>query len=177
MQERLKALSMQILQTGKMKKIDAYTIFRLLTSKKSKYSVDTSQFNLERLVPYDQLKEFIVKVNPYFDFNSQDKLDYYRNYFVISHDIFDCCVKLLEESEKPSYYKIKDLDRNKFLSFSELDDSNSKDKSMPAKYESVSEVQEKTQIFLNLYKYLKIEKNLEIYVFNSQDQVLEKIKL
>ena len=160
-----------------MKKVDAYSIFRILTSKKSRYMVNTSDYNLDQLVPYDNLKDFIVKVNPYFDFNSQDKLDYYRNFYIISHEIFNCCVKLIEECEKPSYYKIKDVDRNKFLTFYEVDDPNTNDRVNHAKYSSSEEAEERLRLYLNLYKYLQINKEIEIQIFNSQDQILNRIKL
>lgn len=177
MNEKLKNLCMQILQSSKMKKVDPYSIFRTLTSKKSRYSIDIADFNLENLVPYDDLKDFIVKVNPYFDFGSQEKLEYYRNFYIISHEIFACCVKLIEESETPAYYKIKDLDKNKFLTFYELDDPKTADRVNHAKYNTIEETKERLTLYLNLYKYLKIDKEIEIQIFNSQDQVLQKIKL
>ena len=177
MNEKLKSLSMQILQTCKMKKVDPYSIFRILTAKKSRYSINTADFNLEHLVPYDDLKDFIIKVNPYFDFSCQEKLDYYRNFYIISHEIFNCCIKLIEESETPAYYKLRDLNKNKFLTFFELDDSHTTDRLSHAKYNTMDDARKHVAPYLNLYNYLKIDKEIEIQIFNSQDQVLQKIKL
>ena len=170
--QKLKSLSMQILQNSKMKKLDAYSIFRILTSKKSRYSVNINDFDLDKAVNYDDLKDFIVKVNPYFDFNSQDKLEYYRNYYVISHNIFEFCVLLIEESEKPAYFKIKDTDKNKFLTFNEINDPDNSDKINHAKYETLDETRNRLQTYLKLYEYLKIDKNIQIQIFNSQDQII-----
>jgi hypothetical protein len=173
MQPEIKAVCLLILSQVKTKKMDLNTIYRLITSKKNRISVSDSWFDLEEPVTYQALHDFIKTVNPYFDFKDTKKLERYRIYFLISKQLLSGCEKLQAEAKQVAYYKIKNVDDNRFLSVGELDEETPAKDKTTAFFFDMATVESKAYEFLKLYKFLKIEKQLQILCFNSQDQVID----
>ena len=176
MSDYTKHICMKILQNSKLKKLDLHSIFRLLSSKKNKISVNLDNFDLNILIKFDEVKEFILAVNPYFDFQSQTKLLYYRNNYIVCKEILDGCQKLMEESEKISYYCVRDLDKNRILKYGDLNDD-VLEKTNYAFYSDLDEVKQVVENYMLLFNFLQIEKNIEIQGINSQDVIIKRIEI
>jgi hypothetical protein len=167
---------MQILRQSKLKKLDLHSIFRLLSSKKNKISVNLDNFDLNVLVEFEDVKNFILAVNPYFDFQSRTKIDYYRSYYIVCNEILQSCQKLMEEAEKISYYCVRDLEKNRILKYSDLNDD-VLDPTKHAIYSDLDEVKQVVENYMLLFNFLQIEKNIEIQGINSQDVVIERLEI
>ena len=166
-----------VLQNPKLKKIDVYSVFRLITSKKSSYIIKEEHFDTEAHVRGDDLKEFISNVNPFFNYESDEKINYYKKYFNISKQIVDYCLKLVEESKQVAFYRVRMADEKfpdnlRFMTFAEIRDEDDESKNL-AEYENYQQAKHSVQSYLNLYKYLKISKCVEIIGYNTQGSIIE----
>ena len=62
------------------------------------------------------------------------------------------------------------FETNKFLTFSNLNDSSHSDGRYIAQYESADEANQIACTYLKLFRFLQLEKKIEIVIFNSQHQ-------
>lgn len=165
-----------ILQNPKIKKLDVYSVFRLITSKRSKVQIKEEFFDVERYITGEDIKDFINNVNPFFNYESDEKFCYYKKYYNISSQIVKNCVKLIEESKKIAFFRVR-LSQNEiekkgeYLKFTELRDDNNDTQNL-AEYLEHNEVKDVVFKFLKMYTYLKINKSVEILGFNNQGEVI-----
>jgi hypothetical protein len=172
MDSEINAVCSLIINNKRIKKIDIYTVYRAITAKKNRVSIDESWFDLEQTVHHDDVIDFIKNVNPFFDMSDQVKLDRYRTYYMICKKLLDNCIKLIKEQDTPAYYRIKDLLSNTFLTFNNLNDSSHSDGRFIAQYEKIDDALEITAKYLRLFNFLELEKRIEIVTFNSQHKVI-----
>lgn len=170
----LHAICTSILQNPKLKKIDVYSVFRIITSKKNSLIIKEEYFDTDAHVRGEDLKDFISNVNPFFNYESDEKISYYKKYFNISQQIVDNCLKLVEESKQVAFYRVRIAEDKimRFLTFSEIRDPDDDSKNL-AEYETYDKVKKTVELFLNLYEYLKIPKSIEILGYNSQGGIIE----
>lgn len=166
-----------ILQNPKIKKLDVYSVFRLITSKKSKLVIKEEFFDVEKYITGEDIKDFINNVNPFFNYESDEKFSYYKKYFNISNQIVKNCMKLIEESKKVTFFRVKLLEndigkKGDYLTFTELRDENDDTRKL-AEYEDYEKAKKVVFKFLNLYTYLKIERSVEIVGFNNQNEIIQ----
>lgn len=170
----VRALCSHLINNAKIKKIDEYSIFRFLTNKKNKVSINLDNFSLDAQVEDYKLKDFIANVNPFYDYIVNDKKDYYKNYYLISHKLFNICKTMIEQKETPVGFRIVNADTGNFMSYYELDDEENGNVKNSAFYEKQAEAEKAANAYLKLYRYLEIEKNLQIWSYNNQDILLTK---
>jgi hypothetical protein len=172
MDSEINAVCTSIINNKKIKKIDIYTVYRAITAKKNKINVQDNWFDLEKSVNHQDVVDFIKNVNPFFDMQDQVKLDRYRNYYIICKTILDNCVLLVKEQDTPAYYRIKDIITNTFLTYNHLNDSSRSDSRFIAQYDTIDEANQITNTYLRLFRFLQLEKKIEIVIFNSQHQII-----
>lgn len=170
-------LCTSILQNTKIKKLDVYSVFRLITSKKFKLIIKEEYFDVEKYITGEDIKDFINNVNPFFNYESDEKYNYYKKYFNISSQIVKNCIKLIEESKKVSFFRVKlvesdTMKKTDYLKFTELRDENN-DSQKLAEYEDFEQVKTVVFKFLKMYTYLRIEKSVEILGFNNQHEIIQ----
>jgi hypothetical protein len=170
----LNSLCHYLLHKCNLKKIDIYSIFRTLTNKKYKLSINLEKFNLTESVDQDELQEFIATVNPFYDFNSGQKTEYYTNYFLISKTLQIWCSKMIEESTKACTFKLYDLTNNRYLTEYNLDEIKSKSNINIAIFTTKEEAVQAAKAHLKLYQYLDIEKKIQVWCYNNQEVLIER---
>lgn len=175
--ETLHSTCISLLQNPKLKKIDVYSIFRIITSKKSAGIIKEEYFDTDLHVKGDDLKDFISNVNPFFNYESDEKISYYKKYFNISKQIMEQCLKLVEESKQVAFYRIRLADDKfpeniKFMTFKEIRDEHEDSKSL-AEYENYEKAKIVVNSYLKLYKYLQIPRSVEILGYNTQGGIIE----
>ena len=181
-QDIIDNICQNILHYCKFKKLDAYSIFRYLTGKQGKRNqifVDVSNLDIPSLSPEDELSltDFITQVNPFFNFNDQAKLEYYKKNYFVAQRVFEKCKKFVEERSIVSYYRLKQSQSSPsaFLTYYDLDDKPLVgSKNDAAQYLSKDEAVIQANKFLALYRFLKLEMTLELTAFNCNHEILEK---
>ena len=171
------ALCSQIINAPKIKKIDVYSVFRFITNKKHKVTIRPEDYDLGPLVDDLAIKEFISQVNPYFGYDDDEKFNYYKVYYQISKELVGLCDKIQSEKEVPFGYRIYDATNNIFLTFNDVDDEIFGKINNVAFYKDEHEAYKVGSCHLKLYKFLEIERRLELWVYNSQDTVLKKYEI
>ena len=170
MESEINVVCSSIINNKRIKKIDIYTVYRAITAKKNRVSVDEKWFDLEVAVKHEDVIDFIKNVNPFFDLTDQVKLERYRSYYIICKKLLENCTQLVKEKDTPAYFRIKDVITNKFLTFSNLNDSTHSDGRYIAQYESMNEANQIAGTYLKLFRFLELEKKIELVIFNSQHQ-------
>lgn len=173
----IESLCSQIINAPKIKKVDIYSVFRFITNKKHKVTIRPEDYQLSSQVDDDVIKEFISQVNPYFGYDDDEKMKYYKLYYQISKELVATCDKIQNEKEVPFGYRIYDATNNVFLTFKEVDDEIFGNINKIAFYKDEEEAVKVAAGHLKLFRFLEIERELQIWVYNSQDSVLKKYEI
>ncbi len=173
----LNSLCHHLLHKCHLKKLDIYSVFRALTNKKYKLSINLEKFDLTTPVDQDELKEFIANVNPFYDFDSGQKTEYYTNYFLISTTLQIWCSKMIEESTKACNFKLYDVTKNRYLAEVDLDEIKAKSNYGIAVFTEKEEAVDAAKAYLKLYRYLDIEKKIQVLSYNNQEVIIERTEI
>ena len=164
-----------ILANSKIKKLDLYTIFRLLTAKKNRIQIDFNKVPVSQQVEADeasQVEGFISQVNPFFR-NDPVKKSYYIQNYKLAKILLEKCELLETERQKISWFRIKEKDKRNWMKNDDFYDDDDKEAAI---FYTEEEAIEEIQKFQKIYKFLKIEKELQLYGFNKQNEILELIE-
>jgi hypothetical protein len=161
-----------ILSNSKVKKLDLYTIFRLLTGKKNRIPIDFNKVPVNPSVEPEeeiQVEGFISQVNPFFR-NDPVKKSYYVQNYKIAKLLLERCEELELERQKISWFRAKDKSKRNWLTNDDFYGDNDKE---PAIFYTKKEAIEEISKFQKLYKFLEINKEIELFCFNKQNEILE----
>jgi len=161
-----------ILANSKVKKLDLYTIFRLLTGKKNRITIDFNKVPVSQQVDPEevlQVEGFISQVNPFFR-NDPIKKSYYIQNYKIAKLLLERCEVLESERQKISWFRVKEKSKRNWMKNDDFFDDDDKE---PAIFYTKEEAIEEINKFQKIYKFLKIEKELELIGFNKQNEILE----
>ena len=164
-----------ILSNSKVKKLDLYTIFRLLTAKKNRITIDFNKVPVQQQVDVNeelQVESFISQVNPFFR-NDPVKKGFYVQNYKIAQLLLERCEVLEKEREKISWFRIKEKNKRNWMKNDDFYDDDDKE---PAVFYTKEDAIEEIKKFQKIYKFLNIEKELELYGFNKQNEILEFVE-
>lgn len=173
--EIVKTLYSNILHQNKFKKIDLYTIFRYLTSKKTKNNYDFTKLNVGVLSEEQEkdIQDFISKVNPFFKKDDVSKYDYYKNNYILAEVLLNKCIQYERDKNTIAGYKVRFENSNRYMTYYDLDDDSQIKSNNAAHYQNKIDVFARVEKYLSFYKFLQIPKSVEIVALNPHDEIIE----
>lgn len=154
------------------KKLDLYSIFRLLTTNKKTKFIDLGKFDFDNSLNETQkleMQNLISQVNPFFK-NNASKLDFYIKNYKVATFLLEKCLELEAERQKIYWYKIKKQSSKNYMSADDFFDNDDRDVAI---FYDRNEAGKNISKYLKLFKYLQIDCTIELIGFNKQGEILE----
>jgi hypothetical protein len=155
--------------------IDLYNIFRLITSKKSNLCKHAASLAIDdeenQLINLPELKSLVLRINPFYKFNDEKKNAFYAAYFLLANKILRRINEILKNRNNPDKYLVFDIQAQKHMTFHDLDTGASTN---AAVFTDSKSAEASILKWLDIYKFLKIKKTLELHVLNMDDQIIDK---
>jgi len=157
-------------------KIEVYSIFRYITSKKFKYRIDI-QDEFDPLLDIQDFNQeeffrFSKEVNPFIDLSNpqSEKFKFYKRNYLVAVLLVPAIKKALETSKKPKFFMVKNTDSNLFLHYDDLEyEPTQKGRAV---YESEETIIDLINKYIRPFKELEIEFNLELVYLNAQTEII-----
>jgi hypothetical protein len=161
-------------KTLKDDKIESLSVFRILTNKKLfPYDIDISDEEVLLINDKDvNFKKFVFNVNPFFKFDNQEKLHFYKKYFYIADCIFDDVSLLFSKRKEPKYYSLYDVTNQTDVMFENFSSSGEKGRAI---FLTMEEAKKNINKYTAAYRALGLEMSVSIRKLNEMFETLEEI--
>ena len=159
----------------KTQSFDVYTVFRFITSKKNKlgdlpyYKIDQDKLNFA--LQNKELKDFVKRVNPFYNWKDEDKNHFYVLNFIVAGLLQQRINKIITTRNEPHSFIFYDPEKSVYMTHEDLD---IKDDTKEAYFDSLKEAISVAENYLTAYAFLGIHKSIELHTLNMDKQIIVK---